>query len=184
MNLIPFVLCTLLVITNAAAVDLQAFAQNAATVPPNDRNPPPDAFMAKGRLTVHVPTRALSLGVENAFEIVLKGPALHSLTVVQGQTDSSGNPAVDLGDNAGEEVPLQRRPNGTVFVNVKPVAPGTIQFGFIATFIDGGHESETTTAKVVASRSSRKLEIDSMLFGDRSMQYMEVGQQKILWIKA
>jgi hypothetical protein len=183
MNLIPFVLCTLVVIASAAAVDLQAIAQNEATAPANNQNVPPDILMVKGRLTIHVPKRALNLGVENEFEILLKGPELQSLTVVQSQTDPSGNP-VDLGDNAGEEVPLQRRPNGTAFVNIKPVTPGTIQFNFIATFIDGGYETETTTAKVVASRSPRKLEIDSMLFGDRSMQYLEVGQKKILWIKA
>ena len=181
-NLLLFMLCVLLVIIGAGIVDLPGFAQNAPEASANKDNPPPDFLSVKSRLTVRVPGQALRLGEENAFEIALKGPDLQRLVVIQGQKDSFGNP-VDLGDQ-GQEPSLQRRPDGTNFVSVVPVGLGNVEFDFVASFIDGGFETETVTANVVASRPPRRLEIDSMLFGDRSMQYLEVGQQKILWIKA
>jgi hypothetical protein len=181
-NLLRFMLCVPLVIIGAGIVDLPGFAQNAPEASANKDNPPPDFLSVKSRLTVRVPGQALHLGEENAFEIALKGPDLQRLVVIQGQKDSFGNP-VDLGDQ-GQEPSLQRRPDGTNFVSVVPVGLGNVEFDFVASFIDGGFETETVTANVVASRPPRRLEIDSMLFGDRSMQYLEVGQQKILWIKA
>ena len=181
-NLLRFMLCVPLVILGTGIVDLPGFAQNASGASANKDTPQPDFLSVKGRLTIRVPLQALHLGEENVFEIALKGPDLQHLVVIQGQKDSFGNPA-DLGDQ-GQEPSLQRRPDGTNFVNVVPAGLGNVEFDFVASFVDGGFESETVTANVVASRPPRKLEIDSMQFGDRSMQYLEVGQQKVLWIKA
>ena len=170
-NLLRFMLCVPLVMIGTGIDDLPGFAQIASDATANKDNPQPDILSVKGRLTVRVPGQALHLGEENAFEIALKGPDLQHLVVIQGQKDSFGNPA-DLGDQ-GQEPSLQRRPDGTNFVSVVPVGLGNVEFEFIASFIDGGFESETVTANVVASRPARKLEIDSMLFGDRSMQYLD-----------
>lgn len=181
-DLSTLALCLPLVIVGAAAVDPPAFAQKAANASANPSNSPPDLLSVEGRLTVRVPKRALHLGEANEIEIALKGPALQHLAVIQGQKDSFGSP-VDLGDQ-GQEPSLQRRPDGATFVNVVPVGLGTVQFDFIASFVDGGFEHDTVTATVVASHPPRRLEIEGTLLGNPSKEIMAVGQRQIVWIQA
>ncbi len=180
---LPFAVCWLLAVFVAAPS--QAWALQAHDEHANERTPPPDFMMTKGRLAILAPQNALRLGEENAFDIDFKGPALRDLTVGQSEPDGYGN-FVMMSDDNGEQPDVQQRKDGSSYVNVVPIGLGTIQFTFFAVFVDGGFERIDVTGQVVAARPARKLKSEQTLQGKsgRGDLFMAVGQKKVLWLEA
>lgn len=139
----------------------------------------------KGRVTVHVPRQPLHLGEENAFDIDLIGPPLRVLGVSQSQPDAQGNFVLMSGDK-GQEPEVKRRGDGSTYVNVVPMGLGTVQFTFMAVYVDGYAEQVDVTGQVVAARPARSLVLQQAFTSaaGRPKVSMTVGLQKVLGLAA
>ena len=138
-----------------------------------------------GRVTIHVPRQPLHLGEENAFDIDLIGPALRVLGVSQSQPDAQGNFVLMSGDK-GQEPEVKRRGDSSTYVNVVPMGLGTVQFTFMAVYVDGYAEQVDVTGQVVAARPARSLVLQQAFTSaaGRPKVSMTVGLQKVLGLAA
>lgn len=144
----------------------------AAQTGDKEQKPLPDILMADGRLTVEMPRAPLKLGEPNRIRITLRGPELQSLNVVQGSAD-------------GQELVVQHSPDGSLFVQVIPVALGTVEFEFFAAFVDGGFLKVDAKAEVVPGRPPQRLILSQGgIPGQDAKPLMTVGQQTGIFAEA
>jgi len=160
----------------AAAICIYLPWANAQDAPPKTSSPQhkPEPFLSEGRLVVHVPAQPLRLGEKNAIEITLKGPPIACLTFIQDSHSSDKDEGC---------APVQRRQDGSTYVEVVPEVLGKTEIGFTVAFADDGFETEVLQATVVAPKPPLKLEVGMMLNG-KSMDYLTVGEQKKFWVMA
>lgn len=131
---------------------------------------------ASGRLIVQAPTVPLHLGEKNPIEITLKGPDLACLTIMNNADESCSQ--------------VQRRPDGTTYIEVMPIQLGEIELGFMAKFADSSMELETVKVTVVPGHPPKRLYVGSMIGGlgnpnaHRSIEYLTVGESVTIWGEA
>jgi hypothetical protein len=98
-------------------------------------------MMVKGRVHVEAPKGPLRLGEANAIDVQVVGPALLHLTADQRRDGV-------MVEGGGQDLTLEKRPDGSTYVEVKPVTAGRIGIGFFAVFADGGYERDDIEAEV------------------------------------
>jgi hypothetical protein len=133
-----------------------------------------DIQIATGRLIVHPPAHPLRLGEKNPIEITLKGPDVTCLMAM-----------ADTGETEGDEgcSQVQRRPDGTTYVDVIPKELGERELVFMVAFADHALENETIKATIAPPHPPQRLDIGMMSSG-RSMEYLVVGESFRIWGEA
>jgi hypothetical protein len=140
---------------------------------------PTDMLLVKGRVQVEAPREALRLGEANAINVRVEGPALLRLSTHQERE----NTIVEDSDQAAT---LEKRADGSTYVELKPMAPGQIGIVFFAVFADGGYERDTVQAEVKATAPPETVEISgpAAFRGVVHMNLSRVGRGAIIGLKA
>jgi len=131
------------------AVQAQAVGPSPQTA---EAQRPTDMMMVKGRLHIETPSGPLRLGVANAIDLRVEGPALLRLSAEETHEDV-------MVQGGQEDLTLQKRPDGGTYVVVQPVAPGQAGLVFFAVFADGGYERDDVQVEVNPAGPPEKLEI-------------------------